>query len=174
MIGAELRRGARERRISAASFVALLALAAPNMACAAQDQTTFAVTASVVAACAVSATNMLFGSYDPTSATPNDKQSTVNVTCTNGVSYAIGLDAGGGSGATVAARKMSASTDLLTYSLYTDSGRMTVWGNTANVDVVSSTGTGVLQAFTVYGRAPAAQTAPVGNYTDTVTVTVTF
>ena len=95
--------------MSAARVVlaACVLFAAPTIAQAAQTQTTFTVTATVVAACAVSAGNLAFGSYDPTSATPNDKQSTLNVTCTNGTPYAIGLNAGGGSGATVAARKMA-------------------------------------------------------------------
>jgi len=39
---------------------------------------------------------------------------------------------------------------------------------------VSGTGTGAAQVLTVYGRIPANQTALIGNYTDTVTVTVTF
>ncbi len=69
---------------------------------------------------------------------------------------------------------MSQSSNLLVYSVYTDNGRTTVWGNSTGVDVVASTGTGAQQSFTMYGRAPAAQTAPAGSYSDTITVTVTF
>lgn len=147
---------------------------APAPAYAAQDQTTFTVSATVIAACAVSASNLSFGNYNPTSATPTDSQTTLNVTCTNGVGYSIGMNAGAGTGATVAARKMTQAAYTLNYTLYGDSGRNTVWGNTLGVDVLTSTATGALQTFTVYGRVPAGQTAPGGAYSDTITVTVTY
>jgi spore coat protein U-like protein len=60
------------------------------------------------------------------------------------------------------------------YSLYSDSGRATNWGNTVGTDTVSSTGTGALQSFTVYGQVPAQTTPAPATYTDTITVTVTY
>jgi spore coat protein U-like protein len=62
----------------------------------------------------------------------------------------------------------------VTYSLYSDSGRATVWGNTVGTNTVAGTGNGASQSYTVYGRAPAQTTPAAGTYTDTVTVTVTY
>ncbi|MGH8651889.1 MAG: spore coat protein U domain-containing protein [Gammaproteobacteria bacterium] len=53
----------------------LLGLVSP-MALAATDTTTFDVTATIVAACDVSATNLGFGDYDPSSGTTLDGNST--------------------------------------------------------------------------------------------------
>jgi spore coat protein U-like protein len=88
--------------------------------------------------------------------------------------YNIGLDAGTGSGATVAVRKMSNGGNTVNYSLYSDSGRSTVWGNTVGTDTVAATGNGTSQSYTVYGRVPAQTTPAAATYTDTITVTVTY
>jgi spore coat protein U-like protein len=66
-----------------------------------------------------------------------------------------------------------ASTHVLTYSLYQDSGHLTVWGNTAGT-AVSHTGTGTATALTVYGAVDPGQSVPAGNYSDTVVATITF
>jgi spore coat protein U-like protein len=119
----------------------------------------------------VSAGNLAFGNYTGAQV---DATSTITVTCTNSSPYKIGLDAGTGSGATVTSRKMTSGGNTLNYSMYSDSGRTTNWGNTVGTDTVSGTGTGSAQNVTVYGRIPASQLSPVGSYSDTVTVTVTF
>jgi spore coat protein U-like protein len=147
---------------------------APHVAEALTSQTTFQVTANVVAACSVSASTLGFGAYDPAAGSPNDSGTALQVTCTTGAAYTIGLNAGTGTGATVAARKMTLSSNTLDYSLYQDSGRTTVWGNTPGTDTVASTGNGAQQSFGVYGRISAAQNVPAGSYSDTITVTVTF
>lgn len=136
--------------------------------------TTFQVTATVTAACSVTATNLSFGSYDPSSATNNDATSTVTPTCTLLTAYNIGLNAGTGSGATVTTRKMTKGSDTLNYSLYRDAVRSQNWGDTVGTDTVSGTGTGLGVATIVYGRIPASQNVPTGSYADTITVTVTF
>jgi|CXWL01.1.fsa_nt_gi spore coat protein U-like protein len=143
-------------------------------ASAATDSDTMAVTATVVASCNVNANDLLFGNYDPVVAAPHDGATTVEVTCTNGTGYVVALDKGLGAGATVGARKMTAGANTLTYSLYQNAGRTIVWGETAGVNTVAGTGSGALQSLDVYGRAPANQTAPVGAFSDTITVTVTY
>ena len=135
---------------------------------------TFQVTANVNAACSVTATDLAFGIYDPFSATPTDATSTLAVLCTNTTDFDVGLDEGIGTGATVAARKLTSGSNTLDYSLYQDSARSSVWGETVGTDTVSGTGTGATQNLTVYGRIFALQSAVPGAYSDTVTVTVTF
>ena len=96
------------------------------------------------------------------------------MTCTNTTPYNIGLDAGTGSGATVATRKMTSGRAAVKYSLYSDSAHTTVWGTTVGTDVVAATGDGNSQSYTVYGLVPP-QAVPVpGTYNDTITVTVTY
>jgi Spore Coat Protein U domain len=80
-----------------------------------------------------------------------DQTSTIQVQCTNTTAYNIGLDAGTASGATVTTRKMTSGGTTVSYSLYSNSGRITNWGNTVGTDTVSSTGTGASQSFTLGG-----------------------
>ena len=104
-----------------------------------------------------------------------DSTGSLSVTCTNTTAYNIGLDAGAGSGATIAARLMTGTgAATVTYSLYIDSGRTQVWGSTIGTDTVAATGTGAAQSYTVYGRVPPQTTPAPGIYTDTVVVTVTY
>jgi spore coat protein U-like protein len=103
-----------------------------------------------------------------------DQISTIEVTCTSTTPYNIGLDAGAGSGATVATRKMTSGSAAVSYSLYSDSDHTTIWGATVGTDVVAATGNGASQSYTVYGLVPPQATPAPGIYTDTITVTVTY
>jgi spore coat protein U-like protein len=146
---------------------------APGTALAVTVTDSFQVTATVTTACSVSATDLDFGAYDPTSLIDDDATSTVNVTCTLLAPYAVRLS-GGGSGDT-AARVMDGGTSTdLGYQLYTDLLRTTVWGNTGSDDV-AGTGAGLTPfPHTVYGRISAGQDVEPGSYVDTVTVSVDF
>jgi spore coat protein U-like protein len=141
---------------------------------AASTTTTFAVQATITATCTInSASTLNFGTVGVLAANV-DQSSTIQVTCTNTTPYNIGLDAGTGSGATVAVRKLTSGGATVNYSLYSDSGHATVWGNTVSTDTVAATGSGAAQNYTVYGRIPAQTTPAPGNYADTITVTVTY
>jgi spore coat protein U-like protein len=96
---------------------------------------------------------------------------TLDVQCTDTTTFNVGLDAGGGTGATVAARLLG---DTIAYGLYSDSAHGNVWGETIGTDTVSGTGDGTPQTFTIYGLVPAQATPVPGTYTDTVVVTVTY
>ena len=147
-------------------------LACPAAAFGATATTSFTVTATVVATCAVSAGNLGFGNY---ATTVLDATTTISVTCTNLTPYLVELDAGIGSGATVAARRMTGpSSETLSYSLYQDAGRLLVWGPTSALQSVAGTGNGAAQTLTVYGRVNASQSPQAGSYADTITVTVTY
>jgi spore coat protein U-like protein len=151
------------------------ALGAADTAHATTGSTTFSVTATVLASCTVSAGTLAFGSYTPTAGSPMDATSTVDVVCTNGTSYAVALD-GGSTANNVAARAMNdTNSHTLSYAIYKDSARATIWGDGTGATVTQSgTGSGSTQAFTAYGRVPALQFATAGNYSDTVTVTVSY
>ena len=151
---------------------------AANSVQATTATSTFTVTATVAASCTVAATSLAFGNF---TLTQLDGTSTITLTCTNGTSYTVGLDAGTSPSATTVARKMTGPTvgstvQYLSYALYSDPGRTTNWGATS-ASWVSGTGTGSAVPITVYGRIPAStanQTASIGSYSDTITVTVTY
>jgi spore coat protein U-like protein len=135
---------------------------------------TFTVQATIQAQCLInSASTLDFGTQGVLSANV-DQQSTIAVQCTNTTPYNIGLNAGTGTGATVATRKLTSGGATINYTLYSDSAHTTVWGNTVSTDTVAATGTGASVNFTVYGRIPAQSTPAPGSYTDTITVTVTY
>ena len=135
------------------------------------------VGATVINSCAVAASTLTFINYDPVATSPTDAASSIAVTCTTGTSYNVGLSAGNGTGATVAVRKMTHATvpsNVLEYSLYSDSQHNSVWGNTVGTNTLAATATAVPNVIPVYGRLSAAQNVATGAYTDTVTVTVTY
>jgi len=145
-----------------------------GVAYAATTTSTFQVDVTIQAQCLInSASTLSFGTQGVLIANV-DQTSTIVVQCTNTTAYDIGLDAGTGTGASVATRKLTGGGATINYRLYSDAGRTTVWGNTVSTDTVSATGNGAAQSYTVYGRIPA-QTTPAPNaYSDTITITVTY
>jgi len=146
--------------------VALIATAAT----AAPLQTTFQVTASIPGTCsAATATELAFGDY---LGGQNDQTGVITVTCAADTPYRVGLNDGANYSAPN--RRMRHGTaDYLNYELYRDAGRTSRWGNDDSSDV-HMTSDGTAQDINVYGRMPAGQTGPIGDYADTITVTVTL
>jgi spore coat protein U-like protein len=160
----------------------LLALAAVVTAPALAGTATsnLSVTATVSNNCTSATVAMAFGAYDPVSAHASsdlDGTGTVTVTCTKNASTTITLGQGSNAdtGSTDAAplRRLKVGSNYLSYGLYSDSGRSTVWGNTSGTGK-AHTGTGTATDMTVYGRIPWGQNVPTGSYTDTVVATVNF
>jgi spore coat protein U-like protein len=162
-------------KILTTAVVAFLASSLPVQA--ANKQTTMGVSATVAANCNISAQNLGFGSYDATAAKTGSANLTVR--CSNGTPYTLKLTAGSG---TFAQRLMTSGSNSLEYNLYTSAALTTVWGDgTASTATVGGTGIGLANAgavtHTVYGQLPDStnnQSAPTGNYTDSITVTVEY
>jgi spore coat protein U-like protein len=136
---------------------------------------TFPVTLTITSNCSIAATPLAFGSASFLTANI-DITSTVNITCTNSTPYAVGLDAGTGTGSTGTTRFMASATPTNTvtigYQLYRDVNHTNVWGTTVGTNTVGGTGNGVAQPITVYGRVPPVSPAPTPDtYTSTVTAT---
>lgn len=158
-----------KKRLLAASLL----LAAAPFAVAETETTTFQVTAEVVASCNVSASTLSFGQYNPLSTGAHTGNSTVTVKCSNGASYDVGLDSGLNEDA--GQRRMSdGAAAFLSYNLFQDAGRTIAWGDQVATDTLSDTGSGSNQEHQIYAAIPEQAAASVGNYTDTVTVTVTY
>lgn len=134
---------------------------------------TFSVTATFPATCGIVSTVHNFGSSGVLTAA-RDATSTVTATCSSTTPYTIGLN-GGTTGATdPTQRKMSKGAERITYGLYRDAARTQPWGSTIGTDTAGGTGSGVGQAYTVYGRVPAQSTPSAGAYADTIIATVTY
>ncbi|WGD49260.1 spore coat protein U domain-containing protein [Bradyrhizobium sp. CB1650] len=134
---------------------------------------TFSVTGSVASNCLVAAQNINFGATGVLTSNI-DATGQVTVTCTPNTSYTVSLN-GGTTNAPPAARKMSKSTETVTYGLYKDAARSQVWGDAGTPgSTVPGTGTGLAQNLSVYGRVPPQATPSPGVYSDTVVVTVTY
>jgi spore coat protein U-like protein len=135
------------------------------------------VSATVANNCTISTVALAFGSYDPVvanAAANLDGTGTVVVACTKGATATIGLGLGGNaSGGT---RRMGdGSSNYLTYELYQESGRTTVWSDAgAGLLTPSAAPSKAPRNFTVYGRVTGSQDVPAGNYSDTVVATVNF
>lgn len=163
-------------RNRAAAFATMLAAAAATQSSTVDAATTsaaIAVTATVLAYCSVAAQPLAFGNYSPS--VQSTASTSLIIACTAGTAFNVGLDAGSGSGATVSSRLMTGlGNATLGYNLYTTSALSTAWGDTINSNTVNSSGTGLPQTLTVYGRIPAGQNVPPGLYADVVTVTLTY
>ena len=147
---------------------------------AAQSSTaSLTVSVNVAKNCTIVASPVNFGAYDPvsTNATaPLDGTGTLTVTCTKGASAIVGLDAGSNAqGTTRRTVNSTTASAFLTYELYKDSGRATVWGNDATSGLtVGAAPNRNPRNFTVYGRVASGQDASVGAYSDVVVATVNF
>ena len=168
----------------ARGFMALLLLAGACLAPSAMAANGCTVT---------SATGVAFGDYDPTSATPLTSQGSITVDCTGNQTVTIALTTGNGPYAT---RYMKAAANpasgFLYYNLYLDSARTIIFGDGTGGSSITvcqagaqppagsqcgftnPQGSSRLATQAIYGRINASQDVGAGDFTDTLTYTVTF
>lgn len=135
------------------------------------------VTATVASTCIVGTSTLAFGSTTSSAILADniDAVGTVSVTCTSGSVYTVALGIGGGAGATFPIRNMTAGTDLLNYTVYTEAAHTNIWGDgTTSSSTVGGTGSGIAQTISAYGRIFSGQNAPAASYTDTISVSVSY
>lgn len=134
----------------------------------------FAVLPGLVwANCTVSSTGVKFGSYDVFAVHDLESVGSVLVDCDLDTAYSIHLDPGNG---TYAMRKLADTNgNTLDYNLYVDANRNFVWGDGGgDSQIVTGTASSSQDSESVYGRIPAGQNARVGDYADTIVITVEF
>lgn len=157
-------------------FVALLG--SVSAAFAGTSTSNLTVSATVSSTCSISAGSLAFGSYDPVAGAQVDGSATVSVNCTKGASTKItlgqGTHAAAGSTDATPVRRMSDGTNFLSYALFSDASRTSVWANTAGTGVSYNAASSSTQQLTVYGRITASQDIPAGSYGDVVVATITF
>ena len=134
----------------------------------------FTASATVVNNCLISATNVAFTSTGVLSSALN-ASGAITARCTNGDAYQIALSSG--LSGSVAARQMqrTGGGGAVNYQLYTDAAHTSAWGDgTVGTTMATGTGSGNAVSITVYGRVPAQTTPMPGNYSDTITATISF
>jgi spore coat protein U-like protein len=140
------------------------------------------------ASCSVSAAGVSFGSYDISLATPTDAAGNVTVTCSyvppggaTNVNFQASLSTGGSG--SYSPRQMASGPARLNYNLFLDAARTSIWGDglsgtsiaTGLLRVGPGAGNGTRSTqLPMYGRVPAQQAVPMGAYSDTIVVTLTF
>ncbi len=160
-------------------LIALTVLVVSAPAFAATATAPLSISASVSANCTITTSPVAFGAYDPlvaNAAAPKDATGAVNVACTRGAS-GLRIDLSLGANALGSVRRMlSGVANFMTYELYTDAARTTVWGSGAGTGglAIADAPSLAVRAFTVFGRVPAAQDVAIGAYADTVTATINF
>ena len=165
---------------SARLFLGLsLLVATSSFAGSAATTNTNNITASVAPKCTIGAFAIAFGAYDPFSATPLDQTGTVSINCTKGTSGVLSLNLGvNASGVVRRMQDTGAAGNFLTYEIYSDAGRTTVWNAVGTVTLGPSASKNTALSATAYGRVAAGQDAQAGaaglNYQDTIVATVTF
>ena len=132
-----------------------------------------------LALCSVSTTPVTFGSYDVFSSSPLDNTSTITVDCDESppptVLVTIGQSTNSG-GFDPRAMKAAAGSEQILYNLYTDSTRTTIWGDgsRSTATISRKVTKNKLEVFTAYGRISPLQDVSVGNYNETLTVTINW
>ena len=158
----------------ALSVVTILAVSTPMFAATATAN--LPINATVAANCTISTVGVNFGAYDPigvNAAANLDQTGTVTVTCTKG--SGLSIDLGLGANASGATRRMNdGSGNFMTYELYSDNGRTTVWGSGASGLAIAAAPSKAARNYTVYGRVPSGQDVSAGNYSDTVVATINY
>jgi spore coat protein U-like protein len=149
---------------------AAIALLAAGGAAAQTRTAQFSVRAEVVADCAITATDLNFGTYSDSTAATGSTPLTLR--CTPGTAATISLD--GGSSGNPQARVMEGPADL-GYQLYKDAARQDPIDTLdAAFQLTGAANTGQVMTYQVYGEVPASQAVPAGSYVDTILVTVQY
>jgi len=155
------------RKIIAIPAILAAFFISPTVSFAATDVSTMSVSATVISGSIISVGNLNFG-VSNTAVANVDAAADIIVNVSTGVPYTIALD--GGANAVGGNRYMSNGASTLLYALYTDAARTLPWLVNGTV---SGSGSNTGQTITVYGRLPNTG-INTGNFSDTVTVTLTY
>jgi len=127
----------------------------------------------------VSASTVMFGTYDPLLPRATLASGNVRIACGLGVdvlpSFVVRLSRG--QSANYAPRYLKSGTASLAYNLYTTAALAAVWGDgTAGTSVRGSSGALLIGSINlpVYGAIAPGQLVGAGTYSDTITVTVEY
>lgn len=137
-----------------------------------------ATEASALTHCSiVSGGGIHFGRYDIFSMAPLDAAGSFSYECHGDTADdLILIELGRGNGSSFLLREMTNGASRLAYNLYLDATYTAIWGDGTGGShrlgpMKPQKGTNTIW---IYGRIPARQSARVGGYTDTLTVTIVY
>ena len=125
----------------------------------------------------VTATNLNFGNYNASSATPTTSTMAVTVRGVNAVDTlpAFVASLSKGTAPTYNPRQMALGANRLNYNIFNQNTYVTIWGDGTGGTLTRSYGGGGNAATgTGFGRITTGQYVTPGVYTDTITVTITY
>jgi spore coat protein U-like protein len=159
-------------RLCIAGAVAGAAAFASGQASAVTRTGSLPVQATVTSACNVSTATLDFGSYVTGQTGNKDVAGSIGYASCTGVTFTLELGVGANASGTTRNMK-NAGTSLLRYELYQDTVRSKIFGTgTSGLSVTAATsGSGTVP---VQGRIFAGQSVPMGSYSDTVAITLSF
>jgi spore coat protein U-like protein len=156
-------------------------LAVPALTSAGSATSAFRVTATLDPTCTIQTTPATFGHYNPLTTNakqPLDVNSTVTITCSKGMVTTIALDRGqygDKARGTTRAMKHASADEYLSYDLYQDVYRATLWGTAGqNIFVPPIAPDTNPRTFLIFGRIFPSQDVMAGDYSDTVVAIVNF
>jgi spore coat protein U-like protein len=127
--------------------------------------------------CTVSTVGVNFGSYEPLSSMDSSSTGTITIYCDADSAVTVLIGPSPNSGGFNPRKMMNASgPDRLSYNLYTTISMSAIWGDgtggasTVQRQVLKRTNTDLI----VYGRVPASQDVAVGQYGESLVVTINF
>lgn len=126
--------------------------------------------------CQLASGGLAFGSTSSLT-TSVQTQTKLQIVCTPGTAYTVGISIGTTPGSKTtngipSRYMMDAANDLLPYYLYQDSARTQIFGLGSYTE--AGTGTGGTQFVTIYGTYVNTSKLPAGDYSDTVTVSLSY
>jgi spore coat protein U-like protein len=151
-------------------FIVLMAIAmvaAASGVMAATVTSNFNATATVISTCRIStaASTIAFGNYDPTDSTALDASGSFGFRCTKGTTYRLYI---------TGTRTMTSGTNNLTFELYSDAGRTTLYPSASGGATPVVSGNNNEVTSTIYGRVSALQDAAAASYTAPLVATVEY
>jgi len=144
-----------------------------------------AASAHAAGTCTVSATGPAFGVYNPLNVTALTVNGSVTATCTwtggGTTTFNLVSSYSTGNSGSFATRYMLSGANRLNYNLYYDAAFTQIRGDGSGGSqtggatlTVSNAAPMATASGVIYGRVPASQNPVPGNYTDTITVTITY
>ena len=154
---------------------AALTLVCGGSAEAAQATANLNVSATVADTCGVTDASLSFGTVVPSAGTALPVTGAINVTCSLGTAFTVGL--GNGQNVSSGARRMrkGSTTDYLTYEIYKDLLGTTRFGDSGSSDRAAGLGLGlIVTPIAFFGAVPSGQSSVTGVYADTVQITLYY
>lgn len=131
--------------------------------------------AAGINSCSISSAGIAFSPYNTQTKAAVDGVGTIVVTCSgDGATNSLSLNLTGGSTGSCSSRQMRSGANVLSYQVYQDAGRATLFcdgGSRLDINMDFTTGSSQTRSFTMYGRIAAGQNPVFGAaYSDQLSV----